>query len=353
VSSRSFSRRAVLGLVPAGAATAFLAACGSGTNTGPAGNETPSGSRPSGSITVYSGREEALVGPVIKQFEQATGIRANVKYGSTAALAATIQEEGDRSPADVFYAQDPGGLGAIAPRFGTLPQAILSKVPAGQRSPEGAWVGISGRARVVAYNTNRLNEADLPQAIMDFTKPEWRNRIGWAPTNGSLQAHITAMRAYKGDDFARAWLEGIKANGARAYANNRAILSAVASEEVQVGFTNHYYLYGFLSTDPNYPVRNYHTKNGDIGAVVLISGAGVLRTSKNPSAAQTFIEHLLSSAAQQYFALQTFEYPLVEGIITHSLLTPMDQIRPPQVDMTRLSDLEGSLRLMRSVGVIS
>jgi iron(III) transport system substrate-binding protein len=342
----------LLGLLPAGAGAAFLAACGSGAQTPQENRSAPS--RPSGSITVYSGREEALIGPLIRQFEQSTGIKANVKYGSTAALAATLQEEGDRSPADVFFAQDPGGLGAIAPRFRKLPDPLLNRVSSTMRSPEGLWTGISGRARVVAYNTKKVTEQDLPPSILDFTKPEWRGRIGWAPTNGSLQAFVTAMREYKGEDATRAWLEGIKANGARAYANNRAIISAVAAEEVEVGFVNHYYLYGFLATEgQNFPVRNYHTKNGDIGAVVLVAGAGVLRTSRNPAAAEAFLEFLLSPAAQQYFATQTYEYPLIAGIITHPLLTPFEDIQAPEVDMTRLAELENTLTLMRSVGVIT
>jgi iron(III) transport system substrate-binding protein len=289
----------------------------------------------------------------MRQFEQTTGVRANVKYGGTAALAATIEEEGDRSPADVFFAQDPGGLGAIASRFRRLPDSLLERVPQTRRSPEGLWTGISGRARVVAYNTRRLQESQLPPSINDFARSEWHGRIGWSPTNASLQAMVTAMRVYKGEDFARAWLEGIKANGARAYANNRAVVSAVAAEEVDVGFVNHYYLYGFLASDPNFPVRNYHTKDGDIGAVVLVAGAGILRTARNVAGAEAFIDFLLSPVAQQYFATQTYEYPLIPGIITHPLLTPLEEIRAPEVDMTRLADLDGTLRLMRSVGVIA
>ena len=157
------------------------------------------------SLTVYSGRNENLVGPLLEQFARDTGIAIQVKYGGTAEIAATILEEGANSPADVFYAQDAGALGALQAenRLAELSDAVLNAVEPRFRSPQGRWVGTSGRARVVVYNTENVQPEDLPASILDFVKPEWKRRIGWAPTNGSFQAFVTAMRVTLGEDRTR------------------------------------------------------------------------------------------------------------------------------------------------------
>ena len=165
-----------------------------------------------GELVIYSGREKDLIGPIVDQFKAATGIDVKVNYGSNAALVATIQEEGQNSPADVYYGSDPGSLGALETRLQALPDSLLSKVDSKLSSRQGRWVAISGRARAVVYNTEALTEADLPSSILDFTDSEWKGRIGWAPTNGSFQAFVTALRVTQGEDAARAWLEGIQAN---------------------------------------------------------------------------------------------------------------------------------------------
>ena len=305
-----------------------------------------------GSLTLYSGRAEALVAPLIAQFEKETGIDVGVKYADSAPLAATLLEEGNRSPADVFWSQDPGPLGAVSGLLKKLPETTLSKVDARFRAHDGAWVGVSGRARVVAYNPNRVPEAQLPASILDFTDPKWKGRIGWAPTNASLQAMVTSIRLLKGEDVAKRWLEGVKANEPKVYGNNTAVVNAVGAGEVDVGFVNHYYLYAIKRTNPNVSVRNYHLKAGDPGAIVFAAGAGILATSKNAQAAQRFIDYLLSPAAQQYFATETFEYPLTGSVITVPELTPLDGIQAPSIDLSRLSDVQGTLKLMRDTGVI-
>jgi len=311
--------------------------------------------RASGSLVVYSGRSESLVGPLIEQFRAATGIKVEVKYGGTGEIAATILEEGTNSPADLFFAQDPGGLGAVAEAglFNRLPDVVLSRVPDWARSPDGLWVGISGRARVVAYNTGKLSVAGLPDSIEEFTDSKWKGKIGWAPTNGSLQAMVTAMRVLWGDERTEQWLEGIQANEPKVYPNNTSVVAAVGSGEVEVGFVNHYYLYQFLQEQgEGFPVRNYHIRDGGPGGIVLVAGAGILKTAKNKENAERFIEFMLSTVAQQYFASATFEYPLVDGVRVHPLLTPLDQIANPGTDMAALADLQGTQTLMREVGVI-
>ncbi len=306
-------------------------------------------------LTIYSGRSQDLVQPLLEQFADETGIDIRVRYGETAELAATILEEGDNSPADVFFAQDAGALGALTAegRLAELPSALLQRVPAAFRSPDGLWVGLSGRARVVAYNTDSVSPDELPDSILDFTDPKWKGRIGWPPTNGSFQAFVTALRLTEGEEGARAWLEGIKANGARDYPNNVAALEAVANGEVDVAFVNHYYLFRSLAEEGDgFSARNYYPKGGDPGALVNVAGAGILRTSDKTDQARRFIDFMLSREAQQYFADETFEYPLIEGVETHPDLVPLAELEPPEIDLSDLADLKTTLDLLRETGVL-
>jgi iron(III) transport system substrate-binding protein len=311
------------------------------------------GGADSNSLVVYSGRSESLVQPIIDQFKDLTGIEVGVKYGGTAELAATLLEEGDNSPADVFYAQDPGGLGAVEGMLAPLPADLLSNVPDWARSPAALWVGVSGRARVLVYNPENVSEDELPDDIFDLIDPKWKGRLGWAPTNGSFLTMVTGMRKLWGEEKTREWIEGMVANEPRVYPKNTPQLAAVASGEIDVGLPNHYYLYRFLAEEgEDFAARNYHFRGGGPGALVMVSGAGVLGTSDNKEAAERFIDFLLSTVAQQYFAGQTFEYPLVDGVKVHRLLTPLDQIVRPDIALADLADLGGTADLLREAGAL-
>ena len=306
-------------------------------------------------LTVYSGRNEELVGSLIERFQTQTGVTVNVRYGDTAELAATILEEGDNSPADVFFAQDAGALGAVAAagRLDQLPESVLSRVEERFRSPEGTWVGVSGRARVVVYNTSALTETDLPTTIFGFTDPKWKGRLGWAPTHGSFQAFVTALRVLQGDDKAREWLQGIQANEPKVYEGNTAVVQAVAAGEIDAGFVNHYYLFQQLEEQgPGFAARNYYLTNGDPGALVNAAGAGILKGAQNRTAAAQFVEFLLSDEAQRYFADETYEYPLVAGVPVNPALPALGDIQTPQIDLSKLSDLQGTLQLLQDLGIL-
>ena len=308
----------------------------------------------SGDLTIYSGRTESLVGPLLDRFEQETGLNVEVRYGDTAEMAATILEEGSNSPADVYYGQDAGALGALAKagRLSALPEATLNRVEPRFRSPEGLWVGTSGRARTVVYNTNNLTEADLPDDIFGFCDPQWQGRLGWAPTNGSFQAFITALRVSEGEERAGEWLECIQANEPNVYPNNTSIVEAVGSGEIDAGFVNHYYLFRFLAEDPTFPARNYSPRAGDTGAMVNVAGVGIVDTTDNREAAEAFVNFLLSDEAQRYFNEETTEYPLSADIELNELLTPLDSIKTPEIDLSNLDDLEGTLQLLQEKGVL-
>lgn len=304
-------------------------------------------------LVIYSGRNENLVGPIIDRFRADTGIDVEVRYGDSAEMAATILEEGQNSPADVFFAQDAGALGALAGqgRLQPLAAAVLNQVPERFRSRDGRWVGTSGRARVVVYNTSTLTEADLPDSVLSFTDPRWKGRVGWAPSNGSFQAMVTAMRQLQGEEHTRAWLEGMIANDVKVYPNNSAIVEAVGKGEIEAGLVNHYYLYQFLAErGESFPARNYVTRAADAGALVNVAGVGILDTAKNREAAEQFVTFLLSPAIQRYFAEETNEYPLISGVPVQPSLTPLDQLQSPDIDLNTLKDLQGTLQLLQSVG---
>lgn len=308
----------------------------------------------SGDLTIYSGRSESLVGPLIDQFEQETGLNVEVRYGSTTEMAATILEEGTNSPADIYYGQDAGALGALAKagRLAVISDELLNQVEPRFRSPDGQWIGTSGRARTVVYNTNTLAEADLPDDIFGFCAPEWKGRLGWAPTNGSFQAFVTALRVVEGEDRARDWLECMQANEPEVFPNNSSQVEAVGRGELDIGFVNHYYLFRFLAEDPDFPARNYHPRSGDTGAMVNVAGIGIVDTTDNREAADAFVAFLLRKSSQEYFNTETNEYPLSADVELNPLLVPMSSITTPNIDLSNLDDLDGTLQLLQELGIL-
>jgi iron(III) transport system substrate-binding protein len=311
------------------------------------------GGTTSGPLTVYSGRSESLVAPLLHQFTHATGIRVLVRYADTAELAALLLEEGERSLADIFFAQDAGALGAVADAglFSTLDEGVLGRIDTRYRDPDGEWIGVSGRARTIAYTTQE--DIELPVTILGFTDPAWSGRIGWAPANGSFQAFVTALRVIEGEDVAREWLEGILANDPVAYPRNTAAVEGVAAGEVDVAFVNHYYLLRLIAEHgDDYPVAQRFFDGGDPGSLINVAGVGRLVTTDQPEEAAAFIEYLLSDDAQAYFSQSTYEFPLTDGSTADPRLPEIASIEAPDVDLSLLADLPGTVELLREVGAI-
>ncbi|MCY3952088.1 MAG: extracellular solute-binding protein [bacterium] len=281
---------------------------------------------PDDPITVYSGRNEDLIGPLAEMFEEVGDIRVEVRYGSSADLALLIETEGDASPADVFISQSPGAMGylATAGRLRELPASVLDAVGEGFRADDGSWVGLSGRRRVLVYNPDLVAEADLPDSVLDLTDPDYAGRVGVAPGNSSFQDFITAMRFRSGDDATLAWLEGMAANGSPNYAKNSAITDAVIRGEVDMGLVNHYYLLRFLAEDPAARGVNHHFDPADIGSLLIVTTGAILETSDQPGAAQAFLEFMLTRQAQEFYAAETREYPLAAGVAPLPELAPLD-----------------------------
>ncbi|SFR33067.1 MULTISPECIES: iron ABC transporter substrate-binding protein [Halorubrum] len=303
-----------------------------------------------GELTVYSGRGEFLVGELVGYIDDLyDGLDLTVRYGGSTDLVNQIVNEGEGSPADVFYSVNSGALGALADegRTQALPSEVTDKVREEFRTEQ--WVGTSGRARTVPYNTDEYSESEMPDDIMAYPE-EFEGDLGWAPSYGSAQAFITAMRILEGEEATRDWLEAMVERGASTYPDEFVTCQAIADGEIDAAFTNHYYIQRVLDGNPEAPIATSFTE-GDAGAVFNVAGAAVVDTASDADLAANFVRHLLSAEAQDYFARSTFEYPLIPEVDPIGNLPPIDELDVPDIDLTQLSNLEPTIDLMRDAGV--
>ncbi|GAA3910982.1 iron ABC transporter substrate-binding protein [Streptomyces lacrimifluminis] len=344
------SVRRMTALVAAGLLLPALAACGSDDKDG---GDDGSGS----SLVIYSGRNEKLVKPLLDKLEKAVGTEVEVRYGDSAELAAQILEEGARTKAGLFFSQDAGALGALSKEgmLRKLPAATLDQVDEVYRGSDGDWVGLSGRVRVIAYNPDEVTEGEVPDSVFDVVKPEWKGKVGFAPTNASFQAFVTGMRVLKGDDTTRQWLEDLKANGSKTYAHNLATLDAVEAGEVSLGLVNHYYWYERVAEKGEDKVNSklHFLPGKDPGALINVAGAGILKDGGQSETAQKAVDYLLSKDAQTYFADTTKEYPLAAGVTsTVEGLPPFESLQSPDIDLGRLESLQETLAMLQDAGLV-
>ena len=336
------------------AVLAALAGCGSG-GAEPGSDAAAQEEVDANRLVVYSGRNEDLVGPVLEHFERATGIETSVRYGNTAQLAAQLLEEGERTDADVYFAQDAGALGALAKegRLAELAPALLDRVDPRYRSADGTWVGTSGRARVLVYDPKQVGPDDLPESVFELTDPKWNGKIGIAPSNASFEAFVTAMRVLHGEERTRDWLEGLRANDPELFTNNVQVLNAAEDGAIAVGLINHYYWYEQVAEEgaAAVPARLKFFDNGDVGGLVNVAGVGILDGTDRPEEARRLVDYLLSAEAQRYFAEQTKEYPLIAGVASTEGLPPLASLRSPEIDLSDLDTLEQTLEMIEEVGL--
>lgn len=328
------------------AAVMSLAACGGSADQ----------PEPSSELTIYSGRNEQLVGGLLEQLEQAVGGRVSVRYGDSAELAAQLLEEGDRTSADLFFSQDAGALGALAAagRLQQLPPAVLDVAPQAYRAGDGSWVATSARARVLFYDPRQVPDNELPTSLDDLIDPRWRGRIGYAPTNASWQAFVTGVRVLRGDDGAREWLRAFAANEPVRFGNNNQILDAVNNGQIALGLSNHYYWYERVKEvgDNAVTARVHYVGGGDPLGLVNVAGVGVIASTDAPEAAQRAVEFLLSPQAQQYFADNTAEYPVRQGITsTVHQLPPLQSLQAPDIDLSDLASLQQTQAMLQETGL--
>lgn len=330
----------------------LLAGCAS---TNPTAQSSTGAASPAQAVTVYNGRSEELVGPILAEFTKDTGIAVEVRSAGSGELGAQLLTEGQATPADVFLSQDAGALGAVAKAglFAELPEDVLQRVPASYRAADGSWVGTSGRARVVVYNPDVVSQA--PDTIDEVVSGEYQGQIGYAPTNASWQSFVTGLRMLRGEDGARAWLEKFAAAEPKAYEGNSQVRDAVESGEVGIGLINHYYLYELIAEKGQEQVRarNQFLAAGDPGGLVNVAGVGVLAASDNQEQSLELVDYLTSTKAQQYFADQTFEYPLIKGVTQAEGLPSLAELDPPELDLSDLDSIAATQALLADVGLLT
>ncbi|OUZ08885.1 hypothetical protein BHE97_12185 [Aeromicrobium sp. PE09-221] len=346
-------RRSLVALPVAAAMALSLSACG---NT-----DDDDSSDESGSLVIYSARDQELVEDLVDRFEEAhPEIDVEVHYGDDFGVAKVLEENavGNVQP-DIYWSQEAGSLGVLANEgvTQTLPENITSQIDPAFTSDDGSWVGLTGRIRVFAHNSELIDEAEVPDTIAEFADPQWAGRFDLPPTNATFQAFVTAMRLVEGEDATRVWLEAVRDNlpeGERP-SNNGGTLDLVEAGTVEIGLVNHYYLYERAAGTENglddLATRNKIAAVGDLGSMVNVTGVAAL--SDNP-AALTFIEFLLSEESQAWFAETSFEYPLVAGAPTPEGLPPLTDFidTNAKFDLNDLSDLEATVALLQEVGLL-
>ncbi len=351
----------------AAATTAVFGLVLAGCNDGGSDNDTSNGDDSSvdsgeeaeeseGALVLYSGRDETLIQPIIDDFTDETGIEVDVRYGSTPELAAQLIQEGDSSPADVYLGQDAGSLGAISAEgmFAELPAETLEVVSDEYRAEDGTWVGLSGRARILAYSDASVDPSELPDSVFELTEPEWEGRVGIAPTNASFQSFVTALRVTEGDDAAAEWLQGMADNDPQIYDGNGGIITDIDNDSLDVGLTNHYYIFGTADEAGVEPeelnIQMHFFPGGDIGGLLNVSGVGIVGDSAEGDAVE-LVDFLLGTQAQEFFRDDNSEYPVVEGIEPAGHLPPLEELEIPDIDLNDLGDLQRTVELITEAGL--
>lgn len=340
-----------LGMVAGALALALAAtACG-----GESGAEAGAGPAKKPTLVLYNAQHEELTEAVVAGFTQESGIKVEMRSGSDAELANQIIAEGDASPADVFVTENSPSMTLVAEKGGFSPveTSTVSQLPEQYAAAGGSWVGWAARSTVVAYNPTKLKEADLPQSILDFADPKWQGKVAISAGGADFQAIVSAVLQLKGEEATAAWLKGLKAN-AKIYQGNSAAMKGVNAGEVQAAIIYHYYWYKDQAESGanTENVKLLYFDDQDPGAFVGVSGAGVLKTSKNQPEAQQLVAYLTSKQGQEIVANSSaLEYSLSPDVPTNPALKPLSELEPPTIDIAELNGPK-VVELMTQAGLL-
>ncbi len=308
-------------------------------------------------LTLYSGQHEQTVEALIADFEKETGIKVRVHSGEGPEVANQLVEEGADSPADVYFTENSPELMVLEEKglLADIPASVLASVPARYNSPTGKWLAVLARNNVLAYNPAMVKEGDLPKSLLDLADPAWKDKVGIAPTDADFLPVVGAVIALKGKDAALAWLKGLKAN-AQIFDDDEAVVAAVDGGRIATGIINNYYWDRLATEQGADKTRSklYYFPNGDVGAVVNVSGVAVLKSAPQPEAAQKFAAYLVSERAQKLLAAGkiNFEYPLRPGVDPDPMLKPFKELNPPALDAARLGDDADVGALLQEAGLL-
>jgi iron(III) transport system substrate-binding protein len=334
----------------------FAAAWGAGCNSKPVATvaQTLDAGLHAKELVVYSGRSRLLVEPLLQRWAKRQGIELRVRYEkSTEALANRLLREGERSEADLFFAQSAGYLSLLGDRGMLAPLNLpaAAALPAHMRSPKGDWVATSGRMRVLVYSPERVAAERLPNSLKELADGRFKGRLGWAPGNASLHAHVSALISLWGAEGTRQWLVAMKAQQPVVYPKNSPQVLAVDKGEIDVGWVNHYYLHKLRAKDPSLKAANASfSAAGDAGNVLMLAGVGIPKHSARKALARRLAAFLLSREAQEYFAQTGYEYPVVPGVPTHADV-PALSAALAEVPQAALTEFDAALAMLRSLGL--
>jgi iron(III) transport system substrate-binding protein len=308
-------------------------------------------------LTLYSAQHHQMVDQLTQTFTKETDIPVRVHSGEAPEIANQIAQEGARSPADVYFTENSPELTLLDEKglLARIDPETLKQIPAKYSAADGKWIGVLARENVLAFNPAMIEEGQLPSTLLDLAKPEWRGKVAIAPSDADFLPLVQAVIALRGKPAALDWLKGLKQN-AQVFDDDEGVVAAVDRGSVATGIINNYY-WARLRTEEGTDKAHsqiHHFSNRDVGALVNVSGAAVLASSKNPEAAQRFVAFLVSKPVQTMLGKSDvdFEYPLAKGVAPNPLLKPFDQLQPPEISMTQLGDDQQAAQLLRQAGLI-
>lgn len=315
-----------------------------------------SSSSSGGSLTLYSSQHEPMTEALIEGFEKQSGADVQVRYGEDEGLASQIEQEGGASPADVVLTENTPPLELLAGKglLAEVDSPTLAEVPSRYSSPSGRWVGVAARETVMVYDPELVAAGELPDSILDLAKPEWNGKLAIAPSEPDFVPIVSAIEKLDGEAAAKSWLEGF-ADNAKHYNDNEGIIAAVDSGQIAAGIINHYYWYEAVAEEgrDNVPSRLHYFGHEDPGALVNISGAGVLESSGDPELAQEFLAYMVGKRGQTAITESgDWEYPLNAAVPPPPGLKPFDSLDPPEVGPADLGDGAAPVELMQEVGLL-
>ena len=307
------------------------------------------------SVTIYNAQHQELIEEIAPGFTKETGIEVKLRNGSDFELANQLVQEGSASPADVFLTENSPAMSLVQSKglFSPVEAKTLAQVPEQYSPSDGSWMGFAARSTVLAYNTDKVKEADLPASILDLAKPEWKGKISFSPSGADFQAIVSAVLETKGEAATKEWLAGIKANGT-VYQGNNVVLESVNAGEVDAGVIYHYYWYRDQaeSGENSDNTKLHFFGDKDPGAFVSVSGAGVLKSSKKQADAQKFLAYLSGEKGQQALAdSYALEYPLNPAVSLKPPVKPFSELDPPLIDVAKLNGPK-VISLLQEVGFL-